>query len=211
MNTYIDDGSIIAFCRTKDTGGAFSNCGNCQLQVFDDLTVKNSEVLFQALKFPEHPELQAQIINSIYWKDGKGLARKFDQLVTPGWKNDKLSFAAMRYVVRLKILQSPIIRQELLRCQDKKIVEKSFKDDFWGAKPTYDKPNILIGENFLGRIWMEAREAWFTQQGHLGMPVDLSFEKCDKLMLYGKILKIEALKGQIPQENLIETNQLTLM
>ncbi len=37
---------------------------------------------------------------------------------------------------------------------DMPIVEKSLRDDFWGAKPVGDK---LVGENVLGELWMILR------------------------------------------------------
>ena len=45
--------------------------------------------------------------------------------------------------------------------RERAIVEKSARDDFWGAIP--EGKELLIGTNHLGKLWMEMRELVSTQ------------------------------------------------
>lgn len=60
----------------------------------------------------------------------------------------------MRWVLRQK-LQHPPFQRVLLETGDRPIVELSYKDQFWGAKP---EGHLLVGVNALGRLLMELRQ-----------------------------------------------------
>ena len=65
----------------------------------------------------------------------------------------------MRLVLRLKLLQHPILRDDLLASADEEIVDDCTKRPngsglFWGAA---NRDGEWVGENWLGRLWMELR------------------------------------------------------
>ena len=62
----------------------------------------------------------------------------------------------MRWTLRAKLLHNwRMFSSLLLRTGDKPIVEISYRDPFWGAKP---QGEYLVGTNALGRLLMELRE-----------------------------------------------------
>ena len=64
----------------------------------------------------------------------------------------------MQDVIMEKIRQHPnSFGKVLLDTKSQDIVELSYKDTFWGAKPTSDG-TYLIGQNWLGRCLMAVRE-----------------------------------------------------
>jgi len=63
----------------------------------------------------------------------------------------------MRWCIRVKLVQNwRRFSSLLLATGNRPIVEKSWKDSFWGAKPLED--GRLVGRNVLGRLLMELRE-----------------------------------------------------
>jgi predicted NAD-dependent protein-ADP-ribosyltransferase YbiA (DUF1768 family) len=62
----------------------------------------------------------------------------------------------MEQVLRLKLEQHYTrLAALLIQSGNREIVERSSKDDFWGAIP--DGQGKLIGENVLGTLWMILR------------------------------------------------------
>jgi ribA/ribD-fused uncharacterized protein len=110
---------------------------------------KTSEHLYQALKFSDYPSLQLEICKAATPKDAKVIANRNQHNAHKLWWLYKIR--AMEWVITQKHLCNfEKFSVVLLSTGDKPIVEKSNKDDFWGAKPQPD--GTLKGANVLGGI-----------------------------------------------------------
>lgn len=71
----------------------------------------------------------------------------------------KVRVKIMRYCIGCKLADNRLKFGQVLRYTDSlDIVEISYRDQFWGAKPNGD---IAVGVNALGRLLMELREIDF--------------------------------------------------
>lgn len=90
-----------------------------------------------------------------------GLAkRKGKSLVLrPDWDDVKVDIMAQILVA--KFSQNPDLKDRLLLTGDAMLVEgNSWNDRFWGVCP----PRSSNGKNWLGRLLMELRNIWLTEQ-----------------------------------------------
>lgn len=141
--------------KSSDTYGYLANTTMRDMDLWiKGYPVSSSENVYQALKFPDDPDLQQRIMrcNSMESKKIAWLPENKNK-IHPLW-NKGLSFTAMRYTTAWKMSQNIFIVNILHKSKDKPIVELSYKDTFWGAKPQGKK---AVGCNFLGRIFMEHR------------------------------------------------------
>jgi len=67
----------------------------------------------------------------------------------PDW--DDVKVVIMRGILRAKATQHEYVRRKLLETGTRHLVEKSWRDSFWGWGPNKD------GQNMLGKLWMEIR------------------------------------------------------
>lgn len=143
---------VISFFRVREKWGSFSNMHPGYPLVVAGVRVSSSEALYQAMRFPHYPEVQAEIIG-LHPMEAKKLARAHIDKTRADW--DRVRVSVMRWVLRVKAEQHPSFCVLLLSTGDKPIVEVSYKDDFWGARPN---GRTLVGVNTLGRLLMELRE-----------------------------------------------------
>lgn len=136
---------VASFCKVADPLGSLSNMYNRAPIVVDGVTWKSSEALYQALRFPDHPELQEAIRNESNAYTAKVLAHENKHLTRPDW--NEVNHQAMAWVITLKEAQSEVFRKDLASTEGRDIVELSVKDDHWGAKPKGDQ---LVGHDVLG-------------------------------------------------------------
>jgi predicted NAD-dependent protein-ADP-ribosyltransferase YbiA (DUF1768 family) len=66
----------------------------------------------------------------------------------------------MKLCIKLKLIQHPVLKTELLKTADNFIFEniesrKGARHFFWGAKLINGE---LVGNNMMGKIWMEFRD-----------------------------------------------------
>lgn len=144
----------IAFRSTKEEFGALSNmAGGFPIKI-EEHWIKNSEVLYQALKYPNYPEIQKHIFHVKSPIFAKRVSRKYREYERNDWL--RVRFKIMKYCLELK-LQNNFQRfsKVLLSTNDKPIVEYSKKDKVWGA---VDSGEYYEGVNALGRLLMELRE-----------------------------------------------------
>jgi putative DNA methylase len=187
LRTY-DRATSIVFLKTKESFGGLSNmAGGFPLRV-NGVHILTSEALYQTCRFPHLPHVQKLIIeqNSPMTAKMKGKPYRSDS--RPDW--DAARVKIMRWCLRAKLIQNFAEFSRLLRAtRDRPIVEESRKDDFWGAKPI--EPDVLVGQNVLGRLLMELREElrdgdrWPTQELP---PLDLP-----EFLLFGR--PIEPIRG----------------
>lgn len=123
--------------------------------LINNIPIQSSEILYQACRYPEHPDIQKLIITNSNPFEAKKIARKYDALTRAGWEENRVSI--MKWCVRVKLCQNWKPFFELLNATNEaNIVEHSDKDIFWGARKESD--NSFYGINVLGRILMETRE-----------------------------------------------------
>ena len=103
-----------------------------RLQPVHDPAQHLAEGLYQALRFPNEPWLRHAILGEKNPIQAKALSRANIALTRPDW--ERVRVQAMRWVLRQK-LQHPPFQRVLLETGDRPIVELSYKDQFWGAKP----------------------------------------------------------------------------
>jgi ribA/ribD-fused uncharacterized protein len=117
---------------------------------------RTTESLFQCLRVTD--ETVAELIRAEKSPmAAKMVAKRYKEsrVVEQGSERD---LENMRLCLRLKVDQHPDLKAALLATGDTTIVEDTTnrnKIDIWGAKL---KDGVWVGENVLGKLWMELRE-----------------------------------------------------
>ena len=146
-----------SFCKVDGEWGILGNFGRTPL-VVDGVTLKNSELLFQLMKFTDE-----EPVKEVYQATGslriKYTAKKWE---TTHRRSDwgEMIVDVMKFCLTLKYQQSEAFRSTLLRTKGLFIVEdqttsKKKTADTWGAKLV---GNEYVGPNLLGRLLMELRD-----------------------------------------------------
>ena len=145
----------VIFFKTKDKWGELSNmAAGFPVQV-NGVSFRTVEALYQACRFPHHPDIQEKIIEEYSPIRAKMISRKHTTFTRPDWLLIRIKI--MKWCLRLKLFYHfTSFREILLSTENKSIVEKSKKDDFWGALEQED--GVYKGVNALGRLLMEIRE-----------------------------------------------------
>ena len=144
------------FCKVADKWGVFSNFGDTPITV-DGVTFKNSEQLFQILKFTS-----MDAVLDIFNASGQTIkmkAKKWNKICArPDW--DKMLVDAMKFAISKKYEQNPDFRKALEESRGLYIVEDqtTFRGDSantWGVKLI---DGNYIGPNLMGQLLMELRD-----------------------------------------------------
>jgi ribA/ribD-fused uncharacterized protein len=156
------------------------------------IRILTSEALYQACRFPHLPEVQKLIIGQKSPMAAKMKSKPHRKDSRSDW--DDMRVQVMRWCLRVKLVQHwEKFGDLLLSTGEKPIVEESYRDQFWGAKPTDEQ--TLYGANVLGRLLVELREklrASEAQKIWVVEPPPLS----DFLLLGRPIGSIETVKGK---------------
>jgi ribA/ribD-fused uncharacterized protein len=145
---------VIFFRKTNEYWGGLSNMASGYPIFINNICFRNSETLYQVLRFPEYPLIQERILKETSPMTVKMKSRKHISLSRYDWV--KIRVSVMRWVLRAKLACNfENFSKLLLNTGDKPIVEYSSKDNFWGA---YFKDDVFVGQNALGRLLMELRE-----------------------------------------------------
>lgn len=123
-----------------------------------------SEAAYHWEKFPSYAEVRDSIRFASSAHEAFKTAEKYKAMRRPDWDVVKLSI--MKAILIEKALQHEYVRRKLLETGDRKLVEDSWRDDFWGWGPNRD------GLNMLGKLWMEIR-AEFRATGEREMSDDV--------------------------------------
>lgn len=175
---------LAIFKKTHEQWGGYSNMASGYPLIINDIEIRSSEALYQALKYTNHPEIQFKILEQTSPMTAKMVAKPFKELIRPDFEIIKIRI--MKWCVHAKLLCNyEKFSHLLLESENKMIVEESRRDNFWGAKRTQD--NKLIGVNVLGRILMEARENLKkgTIKDHL-----LPFQTIDNFKILGRNIEV---------------------
>jgi len=154
VRTY-DPAASVVFLKTKERFGGLSNMAPGYPLRINGVRIRTSEALYQACRFPHMPDVQRLIIDQHSPMTAKMRSKPYRNQSRPDW--DAVRVKIMRWSLRVKLAQNwREFGRLLLATHDRPIVERSRKDDFWGAKVEED--GTLVGMNVLGRLLMELRE-----------------------------------------------------
>ena len=146
--TSYNESECAAFMRSRERYGDLSNMTHGFPIEVNGMSFQSSEGLYQAMKFPHNTGRQLDIAHARSGMDAKKVAYLPDCPLTPDW--DDFRIDAMAVTVALKLLQHPDrFGQALVQTSGLTIVEKSYRDDFWGAHPC---GNNFTGANVLGKL-----------------------------------------------------------
>jgi predicted NAD-dependent protein-ADP-ribosyltransferase YbiA (DUF1768 family) len=184
MNTYENE---VAYTRTGDAYLGLSNLAlGFPVLMNGFVRSPTCEHLFQALKFPDYPELQRQILSQRTPVLAQRLAGRVHHKtrIRSDWK--EIQMEVMAFCIRAKLIWNWVGFGKFLReVAGKEILETSSKTDtFWSAVPTSDGHR---GENHLGALLMGLRDEYLSEDNavlHVLTPPDLG------LRLGGEELKV---------------------
>ncbi len=154
MRTYIKE-QACGFRFTKAAWGAFSNFQPLAVPIMaGPWSFGTSEAVYQACKFPAHPDVQQRIAEAPTAREAATIGRTSGLGIDPGWNAQRVD--VMRWVLRLKReANAAEIDAVLASTGERSIVEVSTRDPWWRASPVADR---YEGNNVLGRLWMELRQ-----------------------------------------------------
>jgi len=159
---------VITFSKTTGKFGGLSNMAPGYSLFVNETNIANTEILYQACRFPLFPAIQEEIISVTNPMDAKEISRKYHQFTRQDWEIVK--FDVMRWCLQIKLIQNfNKFSDLLLSTGSNTIVEFSTKDSTWGAVPV--NKDQLKGKNALGRLLMEIRAT------HLKSSVELEYIK----------------------------------
>ena len=142
-----------AFMKSRDRYGELSNMTFGFPLTAKGIAFQSSEGLYQAFKFPHDSRLQQEIGEAQSGMEAKKIAYRRGNTPMEGWDDRRID--AMILALATKLYQHPeSFSNALMRTSGLTIVEKSYRDDFWGAKPS---PAGMVGSNVLGRLLQELR------------------------------------------------------
>ncbi len=150
-----DPKRCIVFSQTKAPFGELSNMAAGFTVKVNGHLIRTTEALYQACRYPHLPKVQEDIFAERSPMTAKMVSRHHVKETRRDW--DKIRIEVMRWCLKVKTLQHwDVLREIFRKTEGKPIVERSRKDDFWGAKETEKK--TLKGVNVLGQLLMEVRE-----------------------------------------------------
>ncbi len=154
MTRQWDVHECIVFFKTREAWDGLSNMAAGFPIEFGKDVFPSSEHLYQDCRFPHHRDVQGAIIAEKNPLKAKWISRANNEKTRHGW--DFIREQVMYWAITLKAAQHESFRVLLLNTGHRPIVEKSSKDNFWGAMQTSD-PDILVGQNVLGSLLVQLR------------------------------------------------------
>jgi len=170
--------NCVGFRRTAETYGALSNMAPSFSIKIDSTLVRTSEALFQALRFPDYPEIQNKVITQISPITAKLQSRRYINYTRGDWLNCR--FKIMKFCIEVKLFQNwNKFYNVLLSTKCLPIVEISPPGTVWGASLNGD---YYEGVNALGRLLMQLREDYVINK----KPPELIIPEIDKFKFLGR-------------------------
>lgn len=143
------------FHKIREKHGGLSNMASGFPIKINGIPIRTSEALYQACRFPHLPHVQRVIIEQKSPMAAKMKSKPHRKNTRCDW--DTVRVQIMDWCLRIKLAQNwEKFGHTLLETADLDIVEKSRRDDFWGAKHVDDE--TLVGTNVLGRLLKQLRE-----------------------------------------------------
>lgn len=145
----------VTFLKTHEPFGGLSNMAGGYPLFVNNVKILTSEALYQACRFPHLPEVQKIIIGQNSPMTAKMKSKPYRKDSRPDWET--INIQVMFWCLRVKLAQNwEKFGDLLLSTEDRPIVEESYRDQFWGAKPV--DAETLVGANVLGRLLMKLRD-----------------------------------------------------
>ena len=157
-----DRSSVVSFRKTKEEWGGLSNMAAGYRIVVNQTEWRTSEALYQALRFPDFPEIQEAIRME---KSPMAAKMKSKQHRSDKSRSDwdEVRVDLMYWCLRVKLACNFELFGGLLsRSYPAEIVEESANDRFWGAVVVND--DYLQGRNLLGVLLNKLRGDWVMGQ-----------------------------------------------
>lgn len=189
---------LAPFMRSKDRYGKLSNMtGGFPLTVAGT-PHSGPERLYQALKFPNRPDVQQAIGRQPNGMAAKKRAYRPDNPpVRPDW--DRVKPYAMMAALATKLRRHPdAFAAALMETSGRLCVEVSYRDSYWGAKPRQD--GSYAGHNVLGRMLTELRRKLEQADGDAGQAAHAFLERipdevAERLIINGRAPWTETAKA----------------
>jgi len=157
-STYASSVSCV-FRKGTDEWGAFGNMTGGYPLYHNGVLWKSSEALYQASRFPDHPDIQEAIRQATNGFTAKLIAKSKIHHTRSDWLD--INIPCMVAVLYCKLNSNPQLWTLLEKTNDRDVVEHSGKGDtFWGTKLVDDLPDnvkLYRGQNVLGKCWMYVR------------------------------------------------------
>ena len=179
VNRY-DRDQCIFFRKTSEAFGGLSNmCAGFVIEV-GNYSFLTTEALYQAFRFNEE-EIQQIIMDEKSPMAAKMKSKKYRVTTREDW--DGVRIDIMEWCLRMKLKCNwQSFSTLLLSTADRKIVEESHKDKFWGT--VSEDAQVLAGKNILGKLLMKIREE--IRDEKLSNSQDIKFKRISNLMLFGE-------------------------
>lgn len=146
------------FTKITDPAGKLSNMSALEVEA-GGRRWKSTEALYQACRFPDHPDIQELIRRESSPMAAKMVSKPHrKEKCRADW--DLVQIPVMEWCLRLKLaFNFRLIYWALRENTGRPIVEISSKhDQFWGTTPDRDDPDRVTGSNVLGKLWMAVRD-----------------------------------------------------
>lgn len=163
----------VTFRKTKEAFGGLSNMAAGFSIHVNEVTIPTAEHLYQALRFPNHPKIQWDIIHEKSPMRAKWIGRAHIKHTREDW--DIQQFKIMQWVLEVKLSQNWESFSALLKStEEKNIVEITPKPKDWGA---VIKGDYCEGINALGRLLMHLREKYVHSNNRIYCVSPLNIEQ----------------------------------
>lgn len=144
----------VCFHRAAGRYSTLSNMAEGFPVVADGERYTSVEHLYQASRFPDHPERRTLVLAESTPLGAKKRARRAQPHEIRGdW--DEVKASIMATCLRLKAEQHVSFTELLQATGDQVLIEESARDAWWGAIPVNDTE--LEGRNVLGLLLMDLR------------------------------------------------------
>lgn len=154
VTTYTRQNCAVVY-RTKDQFGGLSNMAGGYPMTVNGLSIRTSEALYQACRFPHLPNVQQTILQQSSPLVAKLEGRNYVDQSREDWLQVRVP--VMEWCLRVKLAFNLDRFSYLLGVTEGLcIVEESKKDDFWGAFSVGE--DGLKGRNVLGKLLMKLRD-----------------------------------------------------
>lgn len=149
----------VAFRKSKDEFGAFSNMNSSYHLTLCGFKIPSSENLYQACRYPDYKELQYSIIQRKNPYESKLYAHHYLDYTRKDWKD--VNVLIMHWCLQIKLYFYYKYFKELFKSTNGAyIVEHSNRDTFWGAM--LKDGFYCKGVNALGKLIMLLKDELLT-------------------------------------------------
>jgi ribA/ribD-fused uncharacterized protein len=183
IRIYHKENSCI-FKKNNEEYGELSNMAIGFPLRINGVEIKTTEALYQACRFPHHPEIQKKIIEQKSPMAVKMISNSNKKKSRIDW--DSVRHKIMNWCIHVKLYQNFISFGAVLsKTGLKDIVENSSNDNFWGAIPNEDG-TIFTGKNSLGRLLMDLRQKYYSMNNSQFLYIEPP--TIENFLLYGEAI-----------------------